>query len=97
MNEVSGDSYARNRSGPRTWAEVRLAHNVMTPAEVRSMLGLDVDPLTDQWRDSGGCWADVWWEAHREYLSCDRRPDPNSELGLCHEHEAKMQQLKEAV
>ena len=97
-HEVSGDGYTRGGSGPRTWQEVRLAHNVMTPSEVRAVLGLSDDPeaLTDQWRDSVGCWADVWWEAHHEYLSCDRRPDPDSELGLCAEHEAKMQQLKEA-
>ncbi len=66
--------------------------------EVRAALGLepDDDSLRDGWRDSDGCWADVWFERHREYLSCDRRPDPFSELGLCREHEAKMRELREA-
>lgn len=64
--------------------------------EVRAALGLEDSLVADRWSDSQGCWADVWHEQHREYLSCDKRPDPDSELGLCPQHEAKMQQLKEA-
>jgi hypothetical protein len=75
----------------------RLRWTAQSLAEVRDALGVG-HPRGDTWSESDGCWADVWFERHGEYLSCDAAPDPCSELGLCAQHEGKMRELKgEAV
>jgi hypothetical protein len=74
----------------------------MTFAEAVERLGQQLPALRgarsllpDGWADSEGCWADVWYERHHEYLSCDEPPDPASELGLCRAHEAQMRKLRD--
>jgi hypothetical protein len=44
-------------------------------------------------RSDDGCWADVWSEGASgkgAYVSCDAAPDPESGVGLCSEHSARL-------
>ena len=40
--------------------------------------------------DDDCCWAELWDDAHEDYLPCEADPGRGSALGLCSEHEAEV-------
>jgi hypothetical protein len=46
--------------------------------------------MVDGWSDYTGCWADLYDDDYEEMRACEANPDPESALGLCAEHDAKL-------
>jgi hypothetical protein len=46
--------------------------------------------VTESWRDTLPCGANVWDAHSKSYRRCDEMADPDSESDLCARHEARL-------